>query len=689
MTIDTRADAIPYVARPYKLALQHQDFLRKEIQALLDAKIIIPNISQYVAPCMVVPRKCKDPQVASVREKARLVINYKKLNKNLMPRECQRPNANGTLALVPQPRIEHMWSNLKGKKVFSSVDLRSSYHHICIKPEDRHKTAFVCDFGKFEFCRASFRISTSPDFLKDLMNKLFFSYGSFCTVYMDDLLIYSDSPQEHLTHLQKIFQKFRESKLKVKLSKSDFFKEEHEFLGHKIGIHGICPADNKLSAIQRIKPPKNVKEVQSAIGLLGYLNFFIPAYSEMIKHMTKLTQKNVPFVWDNKCQKSLDLAKKQLESPPILIYPDKSKLFHLFTDASAHTWSAVLMQTDGPELQSGTFPETREGEDSQITQTDTQTDKDRPPYAFFKGSPLKAIVYHSGSFQGSQLNWSCFVKEAAAIFKAILQMPFYLTDSQVLIHSDHRPLQKFIYGLTANERVNDWAFQIHAICRSIQFEYITGSSNTLSDSLSRLCYYDLYDEPKPEKSGFEFNKPKVVIEDESLYKPLKSTYQDEGLNIFVLTLDPSGTPDKDAQQIHVKLTKKVPLQSIINLQQKEFASIIKNVRKHGEKLSHLYIIDENGILRRIIQDNNTKMEVIVVPKELTRVLLFEVHEALAHPGQLKMFLFIRRAYFWKNLWTDVNAFIWNCSACNKACLNEPKYVDFTNVIPDSPWQTLQ
>ena len=79
------------------------------------------------------------------------MINYKKLNKNLIPRECEKPNSNGSLALVPQPRIEHMWSSLKNKKVFSSVDLRSSYHHILIKPEDRHKTAFVCDFGKFEF----------------------------------------------------------------------------------------------------------------------------------------------------------------------------------------------------------------------------------------------------------------------------------------------------------------------------------------------------------------------------------------------------------------------------------------------------------------------------------------------------------------------------------------------------------
>ena len=195
MSIDTKPDTIPYAARPYKLALQHQEFLRREIQALLDTGIIVPSISQYAAPCMVVPRKCKDPKTAQIHDLARLVVNHKKLNKNLVPRECERPNANGTLALVPQPQIEHMWSTLKDKKVFSSVDLRSSYHHILIKPEDRHKTAFMCDFGKFEFTGASFGIATSPDFLKDLMNKLFFGFGSFCVVYMDDLLIFSNSPK--------------------------------------------------------------------------------------------------------------------------------------------------------------------------------------------------------------------------------------------------------------------------------------------------------------------------------------------------------------------------------------------------------------------------------------------------------------------------------------------------------------
>ena len=231
--------------------------------------------------------------------------------------------------------------------------------------------------------RASFGIATSPDFLKDLMNKPFFGFGSFCVVYMDDLLIFSDSPQEHLQHLEKVFQKFRESKLKVKLSKSDFFKEELEFLGHKIGIHGIRPADEKLSAIDRIKPPTNVREVRSVIGLLGYLNFFIPAYSETIQHMTKLTQKNVPFNWDAKCQKSLQLAKEHLQSYPMMIYPDKSKPFNLFTDN--FTWSSVLMQTDDvPQIETPSAPFKRKEGNMDTGEHDECNGKDRLPYTFLR-----------------------------------------------------------------------------------------------------------------------------------------------------------------------------------------------------------------------------------------------------------------------------------------------------------------
>ena len=152
----------------------------------------------------------------------------------------------------------------------------------------------------------------------------------------------------------------------------------------------------------------------------------------------------------------------------------------------------------------------------------------------------------------------------------------------------------------------------------------------------------------------------------------------------MLTQDPTGNPDSDAQQIHVKLKKRISQQMIRQLQQKEFKGILGKVQKHKEKLSHLYLIDKEGILRRVVRENNLKLEVIVVPRDLTKILLFEIHEALAHPGQLKMYMFIRRCYFWKNMRTDVKAFVRNCSACNRACLKEPKYVDSTNVIPRFP-----
>ena len=266
-------------------------------------------------------------------------------------------------------------------------------------------------------------------------------------------------------------------------------------------------------------------------------------------------------------------------------------------------------------------------------------------------------------------------------------MSFYLTDSEVIIHSDHKSLQKFIYALTANDRVNDWAFQIHAICRKIHFQYIKGTFNVLSDSLSRLSYYDLYEEPKPEKPGFEFGKPKVEVSGD-MCKPLKTAYQNEGLSIFTLMQDPTGNLDSDVQETHVKLKKKMSEETIRKLQQNKFKGILAKVEKHKEKLSHLYLIDKKGILRRIVRENNLKLGVIVVPRELTKILLFEVHEALAHPGKLKMYVFLRRCYFWKNMRTDVNVFVKNCSACNKVCLKEPKYMDFTNVIPRFPMANI-
>ena len=209
---------------------------------------------------------------------------------------------------------------------------------------------------------------------------------------------------------------------------------------------------DKINTVLRIKPPSNVKEAKSVLGIMGYVASFIPMYSEVVRHINRLTRKNVPFVWDQKCQNSLDLAKEILTSPPVLVYPDPNQKYHLFTDASNFTWLAALTQER--------VIQTLKGEESKFL----------------------PIAFHSGTFQGSEVNWAAFQKEAATIHRGIKQLSFYLYEADVVVHSDHKPLAKFIDGMTKNNKVNNWTMECHAICKSITFEYIEGKKNVLCNS---------------------------------------------------------------------------------------------------------------------------------------------------------------------------------------------------------------
>ena len=537
MTIDTDPGALPCASKPYPLALQHKDFVKAEIQGLLDAGIISKSFSQYGSPIHVVHRKHKEG--AELRDTKRLVIDFRQLNKQLMKVDSKDCNQHGTLSMFPGPKIETLWHQLRGHSIFSSVDLRSGFHSIRIRQSDRHKTAFVTDFGKFQFNRCCFGIASSPDFLKALMHSIFGDLSYFCLVYMDDLLIYSDSPEEHLEHLEIIFEKFRRNNLKIKLSKCAFWKSEIEFLGHTVSPSGIKATEDKKNAVNNLKPPKNVKETKSLLGLLGFLCQYIPAYSTVINHINRLTRKNVPFIWDQNCQNSLDLAKSLLLSSKVLRYPDRTKPFHLFCDASKYTWSGVLMQhlDEDPPQEDSKKEITEKGvkgtestigiEDTIINQEITTQPKfsdnsikrtesavsvtEKKPrkrgYMYYKNAKLYPITYHSGTFSPTQVNWSANTKEAYAIFRSITRMSFFVTDSEVIVHSDHKPLRKFIEGVTANPRVLDWALYCHSIVRKLSIEFIKGSENVLCDVLSRLRYNKIYTEKEPEKEGYEFGKP--------------------------------------------------------------------------------------------------------------------------------------------------------------------------------------
>ena len=171
------------------------------------------------------------------------------------------------------------------------------------------------------------------------MLKIFFEYmEEFILFYVDNLLIYSETEEEHLRHIKLVFQKFREAGLKLKLLKCSFFKSQIKYLGHLISHKGIKPLPDKVQAIVNLKPPENITQTKHILGLIAYYCQFFPVLSEIIRPINMITRKNIPHVWTSLCHNSLHCIKDFITSSPILRHPDPNLPYILYTDCSKYTW---------------------------------------------------------------------------------------------------------------------------------------------------------------------------------------------------------------------------------------------------------------------------------------------------------------------------------------------------------------
>ena len=242
-----------------------------------------------------------------------------------------------------------MYVKLKGTKVFSTIDLRSRYHHITLGKSSRAKTAFVTPFGKYEFLMVLFGLAQAPAYFQLLMNKVLKGL-KFAMTYLDDIIIFSENESQHLEHLETVFSCLREAGLKMKWSKCDFFKSEIHYLGHLISPKGISPLPSKLDCIRHMPVPKNAKEIKQFLGLTGYYRKFVPRFADISRPLTTLTKKDKKFEWTSACQKSFDLLKETQCGEPLLKYADTSKPYTLYTVASKFSWAGVLNHTQQSKM---------------------------------------------------------------------------------------------------------------------------------------------------------------------------------------------------------------------------------------------------------------------------------------------------------------------------------------------------
>ena len=206
----------------------------------------------------------------------------------------------------PLPSIDDLFDQLKGASVFLKIDLRSRCHQLRIKDMDVHKMVFITRYGHYEFLVMPFGLTNAPMAFMDLMNHVFQPYvDQFVMVFIDDILVYSNDWENHDTHLQVVLETLRKERLYAKLSKCEFWLREVSFLGHLVSEEGILVDPRKIEMIIEWKPPRNVMEVRSFLGLVGYYRRFVKGFSMIVALMTRLLQKNVKFEWSENVKPSL------------------------------------------------------------------------------------------------------------------------------------------------------------------------------------------------------------------------------------------------------------------------------------------------------------------------------------------------------------------------------------------------
>nr|AAK52169.1 putative polyprotein [Oryza sativa Japonica Group]AAN64470.1 putative polyprotein [Oryza sativa Japonica Group] len=295
--IEFRIDLVPGTTpihkRPYRMAANELAEVKRQVDDLLQKGYIRPSSSPWGAPVIFVEKK---------DHTQRMCVDYRALNDVTIKNK------------YPLPRIDDLFDQLKGATVFSKIDLRSGYHQLRIKEEDIPKTAFTTRYGLFECTVMSFGLTNAPAFFMNLMNKVFMEYlDKFVVVFIDDILIYSHTKEEHEEHLRLALEKLREHQLNVE-------------------------------SVTNWKQSKTVSEIRSFLGLAGYYRRFIENFSKIAKSMTRLLQKDVKYKWSEECEQSFQELKNRLISAPILILPDPKKGFQVYCDASKLGLGCVLMQ---------------------------------------------------------------------------------------------------------------------------------------------------------------------------------------------------------------------------------------------------------------------------------------------------------------------------------------------------------
>lgn len=624
----------PVYSKIYRFPKVHEEEVTRQIGEMLHQDIIQPSFSPYNSPIWVVPKKLDN----SGEQKWRVVVDYRKLNEITVDDK------------FPIPNVESLFDKLGRSQYFSTIDLAKGFHQILVDEKDRMKTAFSTPQGHFEFKRMPFGLKNAPATFQRMINYVLQEFiNKICVVYLDDILIFSTSIQEHVEAINNIFNKLREFNLKIQIDKCKFFAKSTEYLGHVLTRDGIKPNEKKIEVIRNIHLPKTPKQIKSFLGITGYYRKFIKDYAKVAQPMTKYLKKNNKLNLEDPLYKdSFQKLKELITSYPILRYPDFKKKFELVTDASDFAIGAVLQQDGHP------------------------------------------ICFSSRTLNSHECNYSITEKELLAIVWSTKYFRPYLYGTKFSIKTDHQPLIWLNSLKEPSAKLQRWKIKLNEY--DFDIKHIKGKENKVADFLSRI-----------NADKFEIN---ILNEIESDIATIHSGTEDLGDHIPISDRVINKYPTQiflvkeKEREIFVKYKtfRKIYIAENELCDDCYLNDILRRNIKRGLTGIFSELDDQkyNILQKKIVElfSNNktvrfhkcTNQAIDFESEEESLEAIKKIHEKTNHRGIIENYNEMRNIYFYPKLKELIQKYINNCDICNLAKYdrNPNKYKFEISETPTEP-----
>lgn len=601
-------DSVPVRQRYRRIPPSEYELVKGHIHQLLEAQVIRESSSPYASPIVLVRKK--DGSL-------RLCVDYRQLNGKT------RKDA------FPLPRIEESLDALTGARWFSTMDLASGYNQVPVTERDRPKTAFCTPFGLFEWNRMPFGLCNAPSTFQRLMQRIFGDQQSqSLLLYLDDIVIFSSTVQQHLERLEVVLGRLQREGLKAKLSKCSFFQREVHYLGHVISDQGVATDPGKIDVVANWPTPSTASELRSFLGFASYYRRFVEGFAKLAaplhqrvaeldgrRSKKRVSHGNVSS-WTSECQQSFETLKAKLVTAPVLAYADFSLPFVLEIDASHSGLGAVLSQE--------------------------------------QGGKVRPIAYASRGLRPPERNMSNYssMKLELLALKWALTEKFreYLLGHKCIVFTDNNPLSHLESAkLGAVEQ--RWAAQLASF--DFELRYRSGKSNTNADALSRL--------PRPGvKVSMAVGTP--------LPQPVREAVQCEPTQAFqsAVAVFPHHTPG----DLHALQRADPVIKEVMSFWQQGRRPSREERQRFSPSAVALLgqwdrLVEEDGLwFRRCLHpDGGAAVYQLLLPRVLVKDVLTQVHQEHGHQGIERTLALLRSRCYWPRMSHEVAQWCQACERC--------------------------